>query len=311
MGLSFVSPAAIPGFDNVNDSGEIERRKRGAVGVFDRSAASYGRVGPPFFDHYADRLVELARISKGARVLDVATGRGAALFLAAERAGPTGAVTGIDLSDAMVEATARDASRHALANVEVRKADAEDLPFPDHSFDHVLCGFGVFFFPRARLALSEFRRVLKPGGQVALSTWAREDERWDRLYDLANRYLPPEPGPPADETRRPMHDFETPQGMRTLMSETGFGDIRVVEESGDFVYATAEEWWSTQWSHGGRARLEKIEAALGKEGLARFQSEVFEHLKAMARPDGIHHPMPVLFTLAARPREETGGGTGI
>jgi ubiquinone/menaquinone biosynthesis C-methylase UbiE len=287
----------------VSDPCEAEQKKKHVAGVFDRSAETYGRVGPPFFAHFADRLVQHAQIPRGARVLDVATGRGAVLFLAAERVGPTGAVTGIDLSGSMVKATAREASQRGLTNVDVRQMDVEGLLFPDHSFDHVLCGFGVFFFPRIRQALSEVRRVLKPGGHLAVSTWGKEDERWERLYDLSKAHLPADPGPPDDSSLEPSPDFETPHGMRALMRETGFDDVRVVEESRVFVYATTDEWWATQWSHGRRAVLEKIRDLSGAEGLARFQSETFEHLKPMTRPDGIHHPLPVLVTLAARPRE--------
>ena len=277
------------------------RSKERIAGIFDRAAATYGRVGPPFFSHFAARLVEVAEIPRGARVLDVATGRGAVLSLAAGRVGPAGTVIGIDLSEGMVDATGRDMREHGFTNVEVRRMDAEELLFPDHSFDQVLCGLGLFFFPRVGRALSEIRRVLKPEGRVAASTWGKESERWERLYDLSNAYLPPEPGPSKDAAQEPAPDFETPEGMRTLLREAGFVDIRVVEEKADFAYASKEEWWATQWSHGGRGRIERIESASGPDGVARFRSEVFERLDGMAGPDGIHHPMPILFSLAACP----------
>jgi SAM-dependent methyltransferase len=271
------------------------------MGVFDRAAATYGRVGPPFFAHYAGRLVALARIAEGARVLDIATGRGAVLFPAAERVGPTGAVKGIDLSDAMVRATARDAHQRGLKNVEIYRMDAEELLFSDVSFDCATCGFGLFFFPQALHALSEIRRVLKPGGCFAASTWGKEEEAWERLYDLSKAYLPPEPKPAADAAQTPRPDFETPQGMQALLGDAGFVNIQVFDEVADFTYATKEEWWATQWSHGARGTIEKIESALGPEGLARFKSEVFDRLEALTKPDGIHHLMPVLFTVAERP----------
>lgn len=284
-------------------SPQIEQRKKRVSGVFDRVAATYGRVGPPFFAHYAGRLVELAQITSGARVLDIATGRGAVLFPAVERVGSTGAVTGIDLSEVMVKATGHEVHQRGLKNVEVRRMDAEELVFPDTSFDFVLCGLGLFFFPQASRALSEVRRVLKPGGRIAASTWGKEEEPWERLYDLSKAYLPPEPEPAANAARPPAPDFETPQGMQALLREAGFVDIRVFDEAADFIYATKEEWWATQWSHGARGTLERIESASGPEGLARFKSEVFDRLEVLTRPDGIHHAMPVLFTIAATPGE--------
>src|SRR5262245_57048757 len=85
-------------------SQRAQQRKERVAGVFDRVAGTYGRVGPPFFAQYGARLVEFAQITRGSRVLDIATGRGAVLFPTAERVGSTGAVTGIDLSEAMVKA---------------------------------------------------------------------------------------------------------------------------------------------------------------------------------------------------------------
>ncbi len=72
---------------------EITEQKRETAGVFSRGAATYDRVGPAFFSHFGRRLVELAQIPSGARVLDIATGRGAVLFPAAEAVGPQGQVT--------------------------------------------------------------------------------------------------------------------------------------------------------------------------------------------------------------------------
>ena len=279
---------------------QAAQRKIQVAGVFDRVAETYSRVGPPFFTHFAGRLVELARIPRGARVLDIATGRGAVLFPAVERVGSTGSVAGIDLSDAMVKATAQDARRRGFENVEIRQMDAEELRFPDASFDQALCGFGLFFFPRVPRALAEIRRVLRPGASFAASTWGKDDGLWERLYDLFQKHAP---SSPESETKPRTPDFETPEGMQTLLGEAGFVEVRVVHETADFVYATKEDWWETQWSHGARRTIERIQLESGSEGLARFQAELYEHLDAMMQPDGIHHPMHVLVTLAVKPRE--------
>lgn len=75
--------------------------------IFDRAAPTYDRVGPRFFTYFGRRLVDFAQIPSGAKVLDVAVGRGAVLFPAVARVGPSGAVTGIDLAQSMVEAPPR------------------------------------------------------------------------------------------------------------------------------------------------------------------------------------------------------------
>ena len=78
------------------------------VGVFVRGARDYDRVGTPIFGRLGRRLVELAGVHAGDRVLDVATGRGAVLFAAAERAGERGRVVGVDLAEEMVALTSAD-----------------------------------------------------------------------------------------------------------------------------------------------------------------------------------------------------------
>lgn len=143
--------------------------------------------------------------------------------------------------------------------------------------------------------------MLKPGGRIAASTWGKEEEAWERLYNLSKSYLPPEPEPAKDSAQPPAPDFETPPGLQALLGEAGFVNVRVFDEAADFTYGTKEEWWATQWSHGARGMIERIESALGPEGLARFKSEVFNRLDGLTRPDGIHHVMPVLFTVAERP----------
>lgn len=284
---------------NHDPSSEMSRKKEQVSSVFDRVAATYGQSGPPFFSHFADRLVELAQVPRDVRVLDIATGRGAVLFPAAARVGPGGSVTGIDISEAMVRETTREARRRGIENVEIRRMDAEELRFPDACFDHALCGLGLFFFPRAGRALSEVLRVLKPGGGFAASTWGKDEGPWERLYDVFKTYLPS--ASEASRPKTPAPDFETPEGIEALLRAAGFADTRVVHESADFVYATKEDWWATQWTHGARGTIERIESASGPEGLARFQAEIFDHLDAMKRPDGIHHVMHVLVTLAAKP----------
>src|SRR5688572_19385767 len=103
------------------------------AGVFDRAAFGYGQL--PYFPRFGDRLVEIARPSAGSKVLDVATGRGALLFPAARRVGPNGNVVGVDLSAEMVRTTQAEIERQGWTNVLARRMDAENLEFPDATFD--------------------------------------------------------------------------------------------------------------------------------------------------------------------------------
>jgi ubiquinone/menaquinone biosynthesis C-methylase UbiE len=124
--------------------------------------------GPGCFAHFGRRLVEVAGIKSGARVLDIASGRGAVFFPAAESVGDGGDVVGIDLAEAMAQATSEEAAARGL-KARVSVMDAEELSFPDASFNCVTCGFGIMFFPDQDQGLAQMRRVLKPDGQLAIS----------------------------------------------------------------------------------------------------------------------------------------------
>jgi ubiquinone/menaquinone biosynthesis C-methylase UbiE len=288
-----------------DESSDLTERKHEVAGIFGRAASTFDRVGPRFFSHFGRRLVTLAQIPNGANVLDVATGRGAVLFPATEVVGPQGHVTGIDLSEMMVQENREEIKRLGLQNIEAREMDAEYLEFPDETFDCVLCSFAIFFFPQLDRALSEMRRVLKPKGRIAVTTWAgTRDERWKWFEELMETYLPSEPE--TEQTSDPQSIskpiFNTPEGLEAILASAGFVNTKVVSESTEFIYADEEEWWSTLWSHGMRADLEAIEEKTGQAGLKRFQKDAFEKVQIIKQPDGIHQLFSVLFGLAFNPQ---------
>ena len=147
---------------------EVPGKARLVAEQFGKAAESYDRT--PYFPLCGRRLVELAEISEGAHALDVATGTGAVLFPAASLVGPRGRVVGIDIAGPMVAATNSEIVRRHVQNAEARQMDAIALGFPSGSFDCVLCGFALFFIPELARALSEFHRVLRLGGRLAVST---------------------------------------------------------------------------------------------------------------------------------------------
>jgi len=115
------------------DAGKGKREE--SLRVFNQAASTYDQVGPGSFSYFGQRLVDLAEISSGAKVLDVAAGRGALLFPAVAKVGPTGHVTGIDFAPNMVRETIKDIESRKLRNAEIRQMDAEQMNFAAASFE--------------------------------------------------------------------------------------------------------------------------------------------------------------------------------
>lgn len=284
-----------------NDNPRNNSYKQGLAEIFSRSARTYGQVGPRVFSYFGQRLVDLALVHRGARILDVAAGRGAVLFPAAEVTGPEGIVFGIDISAGMVQETAVEIRASAVQNAQVLLMDAENLDFPDGFFDFVLCGFAIFFFQKPERALIEFHRVLKAGGIVGVTTFQKLfGAEWSWFGKLIQAYAPPQPLPDT-ETEIQAPEFETAEGMKRLFSSSGYTEIQVLFEEVEFTYRDEEEWWATLWSVRMREFLEELEMRLGPSGLERFKQESFSNLSRLKRADGIPHRYPVLYTLAKKP----------
>ncbi|MEX1071758.1 MAG: methyltransferase domain-containing protein [Anaerolineales bacterium] len=264
-----------------NDKKEILR------GVFSRAAEGYGKIG--FFQVFGKHLVEVAAIKTGEKVLDVACGRGAVLFPAAEDVGPVGQVIAIDLSDGMVQETTIEVERRGIKNVRVQQMDAENLQFPDRTFDVVLCGFALQFFPHLERGLAEFNRVLKPGGRVAATTWSEfEDPRWNWFEDLIDHY--------GARVSLGTNKLDTPVKIEPWFSNAGFSEIQINSWKFDAVYPDAQHYWNMRSSISCRAGFERLDRAT----LEKFKSETFDQLNAMKEPDGFHELLEALFTTATK-----------
>jgi SAM-dependent methyltransferase len=130
-----------------------------------------------------DGLLEAAALAPGERVLDVACGTGRVSFRAAAAVGAQGSVLGIDLSQRMVDA----AQRRAMRNTRFERMDGQRLALPDAAFDGVLCSLGLMYLPDPVQALREMRRVLRPGGRLALSVWGERARcGWASLFEIVD-----------------------------------------------------------------------------------------------------------------------------
>jgi len=154
--------------------------------IFERSA-----------QHVCDRLVELAAIQPGYRILDIATGIGEPAVTAVRKVSPTGQVVATDLSPQMLAIGKERAAELGLTNIEFHEMDADALDFPENSFHAVLSRWALMFLVDLPGTLVRVRKILAPGGRLAAAVLgARENNSVALTIDIIQRMLqiPPSRG---------------------------------------------------------------------------------------------------------------------
>ena len=256
--------------------------------VFGRAATTYDTV-TPFFARLGARLVEIADLRRGERVLDLGCGRGATLLPAAERVGPAGSVVGVDLAEEMVALTAADVERLGVANASVLRMDAEALELPDGCVDVVVSSFVLHVLPHPDRAAAACLRVLRPGGRCVAATpiWVSPFDFFGRLI----RSFAPRGTRPMAVAVHPHFD------LVALLTTAGFHVGDVADEDVAFVLADEEAWWWWAWSQGMRALLE----ILPPEALAELREQAFDELRRWETSEGLALRQRARFVVAEKP----------
>jgi SAM-dependent methyltransferase len=176
---------------------------------------------PTLFAPWAEDLLASAAVRPGERVLDVACGTGVVTRAAARRVGTTGAVVGLDLNPAML-AVAGALPPVAGATITWQEGNALALPVAERSFDVVVCQQGLQFFPDRPVALREMRRVLVPGGRLALGVWRpiTHSPGFAVLAEALDRHIGP------GLLTGPFSLGDAAQ-LRALLAEAGFHDVTI------------------------------------------------------------------------------------
>lgn len=149
-----------------------------------------------------ETMLEMAGISTGQRVLDIAAGAGEQSITTAKKVGPTGYVLATDISSNILEFAQQMAKQEGLGNIETKVMDGENLSIPDGTFDAVISRVGLIYFPDQQKALKEMLRVLKPGGKVAAIVYSTPDK--NKFFSVPVTIIrnranlpPPLPGQPG------------------------------------------------------------------------------------------------------------------
>jgi ubiquinone/menaquinone biosynthesis C-methylase UbiE len=200
--------------------------------------ASYDKyLGPILFEPYALDLIDRLKNDKIEHLLELAcgTGRVTAHLVSLIPAG--GSLIATDLNPGMLEVAQ---SKIQNENVQWKIANAQDLPFDDGQFDHIVCQFGVMFFPDKEKSFREANRVLKPGGKYIFNTWEsvennpRIDTMWKVIYEVFGSESP-------DFLQKGPHSFYDKNEIEQLLLRAGFKTVRVEAVAKNPTYNQPED----------------------------------------------------------------------
>jgi len=268
---------------------------------WDSAAEAWHRWGPTlrsWLGPATERMLDLAGVVSGCRVLDVAAGAGDQTLQAASRVAPGGSVLATDLSEAILAFAASEARRAGHTNVSTRTMDGENLDLSDGSFDVVISRVGLIYFPDQQRALREMHRVLVPGGRVAAIVYATADKNgfFSVPVSIVRRHAklgPPlagQPGPFSLGGAGALDDAFTRAGFRDVKVETLSAPLR--------MKSSAECLCFEQESFGA---LHQMLSSLDPAGRQAAWAEVGSALAAFDDPnDGFVAPCELVIAVGTR-----------
>ncbi len=262
---------------------------------FNRIAARYAD-GAHLRAELSAALLAAAGLAPGQRVLDLASGPGLLAFDAARRVQPGGQVLATDIAEGMLAEAARRMEPDAGALL-FAAADAERLCLPDACVERVLAGLALFMFPHPERALAEIRRVLAPGGRLALSVWGERDAvpLIARAQDCIARLLPPPKVP-----RPSVFRFGEAAALEALLTAAGLVDIRIAPCRFSCRFADADAYWQAflDLAGGAAEALSRLPEATQRA----LRAEVAADLEPYRQDDGaLLVPATALVAVACRP----------
>ena len=256
-------PAIISTASPAIDLAAVKTRQQAAW-----STGNYAVVGTTL-QLVGENLCEALDLRSDARVLDVAAGNGNATLAAARRWCD---VTSTDYVASLLE-SGRARAQAEGHTIQFQEADAENLPFPDASFDAVMSTFGVMFTPNQDKAAAELARVCKPGGRIGLANWTPESFI-GQLFKTIGKYIPPAPGVKSPGL------WGTKARLDELFGDTA-REIRTTSREFTFRYRSPTHWIDVFRTYYGP--MNKTFGALDAEKQAAFTRDLLALMESRNR----------------------------
>jgi ubiquinone/menaquinone biosynthesis C-methylase UbiE len=253
-------------------------------GPWNMVAEGYEEITRKFLERFSRSGLAMLGYGSETSAIDVACGPGTTTLLIAP---VVRHVTSVDFSAAMLDQLRRNVAAAKTTNVELVEADGQALPFPDDSFDLGISMFGLMFFPDRGKGFAELLRVLKPGGQALVSSWAPAAQ--SPLMRTVFAALQPEGAATPDAGR--LSGLEDRAVFESEMHEAGFGDIRIEAVTQGLVVENIDRFWRDTVR--GMAPLTLMKHHASREEWSAIESPALERLR------GALTKLPVTLTSTA------------
>jgi SAM-dependent methyltransferase len=274
--------------------------KRGTREQWQSAAAAWNQWGTAleaWLGEATELMLDLAGVTAGSHVLDVAAGAGGQTIAAAKRVGSAGAVLATDISPAILDYAAAQAKTVGLSNVATREMDGEQLDVQPEGYDAVISRVGLIYFPDQQAALTGMRRALKKGGKVSAIVYSTPDR--NRFFSVPVSIIrrraslpPPLPGQPGP------FSLGGPGVLQQAYEKAGFRDVEIRVIEAPLRLKSAEE--CTRFERESFGALHQMLSGLSEPEREEAWTEIATALREFEGPDGFAGPCELIVAAATK-----------